>query len=571
MGAAPADDPHRGTDASPQPKRPGVAKRTLTPRNFFRTVGNVMASGPVLLSALVRPKTSHALREKVMLGVTSVTDCRYCQWGHTYWAMAHGVPLEEVNQILGHQMEALEARNPAEAAAILFAQHYAENLDRFDPEAIENLREHYSDIQVAEILAYVRAVTLGNLTGNTVDAFLGRLRGDGSRDGGSPDFSLFTGGPLYRLLFGVQRSQGGEMRQPVIIVGVALLAWLPLLVLSAVGGQVSNGSVAIPFLQDLEVHVRLLVAMPLLIIAALVTEARARAVPQQFMERNLVPENAVARFEGAIGSAIRLRDSVLAEALLIAFVYGAGILIWRRYVAADTATWYATPSVEGSRLTLAGTWYAWVSLPFFQFLLCRWYFRLFIWARFLWQVSRIELKLVPTHPDRLAGLGFLSNSVQALAVFAAAHGTLLAGYLATRIVILGAPLTQFKAEIAIMVVLVLCMALGPLLVFVPQLAAARRTGLRKYGGLAMRYVSEFEAKWLRTSAAKAETLVGSADIQSLADMGNSYDIIRKMRTTPITMDAVQRLTAATLAPIVPLLITMMPMEELVRKLAAILF
>jgi hypothetical protein len=87
----------------------------------------------------------------------------------------------------------------------------------------------------------------------------------------------------------------------------------------------------------------------------------------------------------------------------------------------------------------------------------------------------------------------------------------------------------------------------------------------------MRYVSEFEAKWLRTSAAKAETLVGSADIQSLADMGNSYDIIRKMRTTPITMDAVQRLTAATLAPIVPLLITMMPMEELVRKLAAILF
>ncbi|WP_457091801.1 carboxymuconolactone decarboxylase family protein [Microvirga sp. P5_D2] len=104
MGAAPANDPQPGRDASPPSKRPEVAKRMLTPRNFLRTVGNVMASGPILLSALVRPKTSPALREKVMLGVTSVTDCRYCQWGHTHWAMAHGVPLEEVNQILGHQM-----------------------------------------------------------------------------------------------------------------------------------------------------------------------------------------------------------------------------------------------------------------------------------------------------------------------------------------------------------------------------------------------------------------------------------------------------------------------------------
>ena len=112
-----------------------------------------------------------------MLGVTSVTDCRYCQWGHTHWAMAHGVPLEEVNQILGQQVESLEAKNPAEAAAILFAQHYAENLDGFDPASIANLRKHYSDAQVAEILAYVRAITLGSLTGNTVDALLGRFMG----------------------------------------------------------------------------------------------------------------------------------------------------------------------------------------------------------------------------------------------------------------------------------------------------------------------------------------------------------------------------------------------------------
>lgn len=153
--------------------------RTLTVGNFFKTIANVVASGPVLLAALVRPKISAALREKIFLGVTSVTDCRYCQWGHTYWAMSQGVPLEEVNQILGNEIESLQAKNPAEAAAILFAQHYADNLDQVDPEAIKNLSRYYSDGQVAEILAYVRAITLGSLTGNTIDAFLGRFRSHG--------------------------------------------------------------------------------------------------------------------------------------------------------------------------------------------------------------------------------------------------------------------------------------------------------------------------------------------------------------------------------------------------------
>ena len=155
------------------------AKRTLTPGNFFRTVARFAVSSPLLVKATVRPKVSLALREKVYLAVTAINDCRFCAWGHTHWAMAHGVPLEEVNQILHHQSESLDASNPAEAAAILFAQHYAEYQDQVDPQSIENLRKYYSDAQVKEILACVRFITLTNLSGNTVDAVIDRLRGRG--------------------------------------------------------------------------------------------------------------------------------------------------------------------------------------------------------------------------------------------------------------------------------------------------------------------------------------------------------------------------------------------------------
>jgi len=126
-------------------------------------------------------------------------------------------------------------------------------------------------------------------------------------------------------------------------------------------------------------------------------------------------------------------------------------------------------------------------------------------------------------------------------------------------------------EIAVIVVFLMCTILGPLLVFAPGLVLAKRQGLREYGTLAERYVREFDTKWLRGGAPADEPLVGSADIQSLADLANSYEVVRTMHIVPITRDAVIRLAAATLLPIVPLALTMMPLEELVKKLLAILF
>ena len=310
--------------------------------------------------------------------------------------------------------------------------------------------------------------------------------------------------------------------------------------------------------------------MPLLIVAELVVHRRLRPLLLQFLERDLIPESAMPRFDSAIAAAFRLRNSVFAEVFLIALVYGVGILVWDQYMALDVATWYATPSDDGAKLSLAGVWYRFVSLPLFQFLFLRWYFRLAVWIRFLWHVSRIPLRVVPTHPDGVGGLGFLSNTVYAFAMLAVAHGALLAGPLANHILFAGAALMQYKAEVGVVVGFLLCVVLGPLLLFAPQLAQAKRIGLREYGTLSQRYVREFDTKWLRGGAASDEPLVGSADIQSLADLAGSFEIVRTMRAVPITRQAVMGLAIATLAPLVPLLLTMMPLEDLLKQLFALL-
>jgi hypothetical protein len=388
----------------------------------------------------------------------------------------------------------------------------------------------------------------------------------------SQDFSLVLGGPLFQLLRRVHLSGDALQLIRQRIVWIAAFAWLPLCLLSALEGRLWGDAVSMPFLKDFEAHIRFLVAMPLLVAAELIVHRRLHRIGQTFLVRDLVPAEAMERFDAALKAAYRLRNSVAAEPVLVALVYGLGVLIiWRHFLVLDASTWYGTHSPDGTKLTIAGTWYGYISLPAFQFLLIRWYFRLFIWARFLWQVSRIRLKLAPSHPDRLAGLGFLSNTAYAFAVLLVAHGAMVAAQIANRIFFTGAALTDFKGEIALMVVLQLCIVFGPLLVFSPQLAQAKRDGLREYGALAQRYVSEFDAKWLRGHAAPDEPLVGSADIQSLADLANSYEVVRGMRAIPVTRDAAIQLGAAVLAPIVPLALTMMPLEELLKRLAGLIF
>jgi hypothetical protein len=390
----------------------------------------------------------------------------------------------------------------------------------------------------------------------------------------SKDFSLVLGGPLFQLLRRARLTDDALKLVGRRMVVISLLAWLPLLLLSALEGELlgGTGSESVAFLRDLEVHIRLLVVTPLLIGAELVVHQRMRSVVQLFVDRGLIPQDAMGRFHAAIASAFRLRNSVLAEVLLIALVYGVGILVlWRHYVAISADTWYSKPSAGGTDLTRAGLWYAYVSMPIFQFLLLRWYFRIFIWVRFLWQVSRIPLRLIPAHPDRFGGLGFLANIGHAFAPLAVALGAMLAGLLASRIFLLGASLADFKSEITILVVFNLGVVICPLLLFSGQISEARRAGTLQYGTQSARYLRQGEVASPGGGAPGDETSTGGADDPSLADASANYDAIQALRIMPVTRESVVQITLATLAPILPLVLTMMPLTDLVKTLLNLLF
>jgi hypothetical protein len=383
------------------------------------------------------------------------------------------------------------------------------------------------------------------------------------------DFSLVLGGPLFQMWRRTHLTGPALelLRRRVLV--ITLFAWLPLAVLSFIDGHLYGGEI-LPFLRDIESQVLLLVALPLLIIAELVVHRRSVLALRCFVERRMVTAEDSPNFHAAIAAALRMRNSLWPEVALLLFVYTAGHWIWRTDIALGAATWYAVPEGTGLHLTAAGYWYAFVSIPIFQFILLRWYLRLGIWFWLLWRASRLNLHLLPTHPDRAGGLGFLGGSSYAFAPVLFAQGAVFAGLIANRIFYQEQNLLSFKMMIATVVSSFVLVIILPLTMFTPHLSHTKRSGLRAYGTLATDYAEDFDEKWIR-GGAKGEALLGTTDIQSLADLGNGYAVVREMRLVPFTLGDVSRLVGTVALPVAPLLLTIMPLEELMTEVLKVMF
>jgi hypothetical protein len=179
------------------------------------------------------------------------------------------------------------------------------------------------------------------------------------------DFSLVLGGPLFQLFRKAHLSGDAlEMvrRRVVVLAG---LAWLPLLLLSLIAGHALGGAIKVPFLYDIEAHVRFLIALPTLVVAELIVHTRIRPTVKSFIARRIIVPEDMTRFDAAIDSAMRVRNSVTVEIALLILVYTLGLWIWRSNIATGAASWYTIPDGTNLRLTFAGYWYAFVSIPIF--------------------------------------------------------------------------------------------------------------------------------------------------------------------------------------------------------------
>ncbi len=388
---------------------------------------------------------------------------------------------------------------------------------------------------------------------------------------GLPDLSLVSGGLLFQL-FRKTHLWGDEPRVVFRRILVVLcFVWLPLLLLSTFAGSALGGAVTAPFLYDFDVNIRFLIALPLLLAADIAVDSNISTSLQRFVTRRIVLEADLPAFRAAIASGLRLCNSYVMDIGLIILVYTAGHWLWLNQVALGDATWYRSLQGTRSHLTAAGYWYVFFSISVFRFIMARWYLRLFIWFQLLWRVSKLNLQLQPAHPDRAGGLNFLGTASYAFAPILVAQGAVLAGMFADRVVLERESFLHFKVTAAILAIFWVLALLAPLTMFTPLLWRTKRQGRSEYGTLASHYLRAFKAKWIHGPAPGGEQLLGTSDIQSLADLVNTYDAVRRMRLVPFGLQEVTILAAMTLAPLLPLMLTVYSLDQLVGRALKMMF
>lgn len=385
------------------------------------------------------------------------------------------------------------------------------------------------------------------------------------------DFSIVSGGPFYQLLIRLHLVETGShhaLRRALLFV---LVTWLPLLILSTLQGVALGSTVKVPFLFDFAASTRFLIAGPLLIIAEILIDPRLRIRVKHFISSGLVKENDLQDFESAVKEVPKLRDFALVEVVIIAIIVIVSLSGLRlESLSSGISTWHSLASGSNQKLTFAGWWFVVVSRPFFLFLLLQWLWKLCIWYRFLWRISKVNLHLIPTHPDMAGGLGFLGSGQASFGIIVFALSIIITAAIGEKIIFGGESLPSFKVIIVAYVVLQLVIFLGPLLVFTPLLLRVKRRGLLEYGALATGYTQSFDNKWVRGKAPDGETLLGSSDIQSLADLANSFQVVNKMSAFLFNRSNITFIVAASAIPMFPLLLTVISPEQILLKILNLL-
>lgn len=184
--------------------------------------------------------------------------------------------------------------------------------------------------------------------------------------------------------------------------------------------------------------------------------------------------------------------------------------------------------------------------------------------------SKLNLRLVPTHSDLAAGLGFLSLGQKRFSPIVFAGGAVVASQVGNAIAYDGATLAGMKFVLVGYGVFAILVLVAPLLVTTPTLIKAKAQALLSYGALVTSHNQSFAAKWVDGHAPKGDEILGNPDPSSLIDLGSSFQVVREMKPVPINKSTLITLAAAALLPMVPLLVLATPADQLIRAVLKML-
>lgn len=386
-------------------------------------------------------------------------------------------------------------------------------------------------------------------------------------------YSLMRGGLVHRLLHAAGVLRGRAHLSWWLALALLLLCLLPPLLLTAAAGTLLPGGNGMALLGDYATLSRLLLVVPLLVLAAPHADALLRNALRQLGHASLVPPRRSARLERLLQRIRRGRDSWLPELLCLLVALAP---FWLAGHAVNLLPGVADWRLHGDQLTAAGRWYEWVSLPLSRLLGLLWLWRFVLWTVLLCGLPRVGLRLHAEHPDGAGGLAFLGLAQERFAILALAGGLLLAGACLNQMHWLGQTLYSLRHLLAGYVIGATALLVAPLLVLMPTLMRAKRHALFRFDALGNRAATVFDQRWqaagsvLAGDADGSDSLLDHGDASAYADFSGVYQGLARMSAVPFNRWNLAWIAAHAALPLGPLALMAMSVDELVKKLVGIL-
>ena len=375
--------------------------------------------------------------------------------------------------------------------------------------------------------------------------------------------SLIRGGTIYWFQEKARLIQPGHWNLQRRLPLALAIAWLPLVVLTAMHGGAGSSSDLAALLTDYRVYARVFVAIPLLLLGQITMETHFREMAQHFLDANLVGVDEFPRFRRIMEKASHLRDAKLPEILALVAVY-----LQIAYMLQSGRLRYASWAVEAgsNTLTPAGYYSMFVAHALFLGLLALALWKWIIWIVVLRDLSRLNLQLDSTDGDLAAGLGFLGEVPKAFLPLVLAISTVIGATWRAQVLAGSATLTSLRLPAGLLAVLVLLIFFLPLLLFTPRLIKEKKEGGLNYGSLRHLHSLLFREKWIVERNEHAEELLGTSDISSLADISSSFKNVEEMSVFPFRKGSAIALMAALAIPMIPAITSKIPFKELLKSL-----
>ena len=383
------------------------------------------------------------------------------------------------------------------------------------------------------------------------------------------EFSIIRGGLMERILFLlriVKPSDPMNIKRKIIF--FIAITWLPLLIFTLLAGTFYGNEVQISFLYDFPVHIRFLLAIPLLLMAETTVHDRSKRIINQFNTAQLILEEGKEEFESAKSKADRMCESSWAEAIILVLIIGNIAFRWVAHEV-TVSSWQFPDVHEDQNPSRAAFWLLTVSIPIFQFIVLRWLWRWIIWFRLLLLISKTPLNLTPTHPDKAGGIGFLGEPPAPFSMITMTFGIVISAIIASKMIFSNALLPDFYVLIGVFIFICILINIIPLLVFFKPLRKTRVKGVFDYSALIQHHHLQFTDKWLKSTSGE-ELLIGNPDISSMCDFAPVYDSIEKMNPFPFNLKIMLATIVVSILPLLPLVALTMPLAELLKVLVGFL-